>query len=374
MGERAAGPGGGRADAVTGGTVVTEGDRSPDDPMSTDRRRAATIRDVAHLAGVSTATVSRVLAGVGRPRAETAAAVIAAATELAYRPSGVARSLRLRRTRTLGLIVTDIQNPFFPELVQAAELAARSVGYSILLGSAAYDEQRAIHYLDLMADSRVDGMIVATSQLSEDSWHWLAQAPIPVVVVNAEPSGLPITVITSDNEGGARAAATHLIGLGHRRMAYIRGDKSFTADPPRFEGFRAVCREAGIPDIDLVELHGDGRFEGGERAATMLLDSGVHVTAIATHNDMTAIGAMRALRHLDVRVPRDMSVIGCDDIAAAAWIVPALTTISQQKAEMGRTAVERITAMLDDPDRAILPETIRIPTVIRVRESTGPAP
>jgi DNA-binding LacI/PurR family transcriptional regulator len=301
-------------------------------------------------------------------------AVMAAAEALDYRPSGVARSLRMKRTRTLGLIVTDIQNPFFPELVQAADLAARGLGYSILLGSAAYDEHRAMHYLDLMVDRRVDGMIIASSQLSHASWEWLLASPVPVVVVNAEPSGLPVTVITSDNEGGARMAAGHLIALGHRRIAYIRGSESFTADVPRIEGFRAACREAGIPSSDTPELRGDAQFEGGEQAAIEIVERHPDVTGIACYNDMTAIGALRALRSTGRRVPADVSVIGCDDIAAASWVVPALTTVAQQKAEMGRIAVERLAAALDYPEHAAAPETIRLPMALRERESTGHAP
>jgi len=340
----------------------------------TERAAPATIRDVALRAGVSTATVSRVLAGIGNPKPDTAAAVMGAVEELGYRPSGVARSLRMKRTRTLGLIVTDIQNPFFPELVQAADLAARSLNYSIILGSAAYDERRAMHYLDLMVDRRVDGLIIASSQLSDESWQWLIASPVPVVVVNAEPSGLPVPVITSDNAGGARLAVEHLVGLGHRRIAYIRGYEGFTADVPRIEGFRAACAAAGIPAEDLVEVRGDGQFEGGERATTELLAPDRDVTAIMCHNDMTAIGALRALRTARRRVPRDISVVGCDDIAAASWVVPSLTTVAQQKAEMGRMAVERLAAALDDPDHPAEAETIRIPMILRERESTGPAP
>ena len=339
-----------------------------------ERTAPPTIRDVARRAGVSTATVSRVLAGIGNPKAETAQAVMSAVGQLDYRPSAVARSLRMRRTNTLGLIVTDIQNPFFPELVQAADNAAREIGYSILLGSAAYDEHRAVHYLDLMADRRVDGMIVASSQLSEESWRWLATAPVPVVVVNGEPANVPINVVTSDNAGGARLAAGHLLGLGHRKIAYIRGQEGFTADLPRFEGFRAACREAGIPAADLVEIRGDGLFEGGERAMTELLAIRPDITAVAAHNDVTAIGAMRALRAARRRVPQEISVIGCDDIAAASWVVPALTTVEQQKAVMGRMAVQRLMDLLDDPESLVPRETVLLPMLLRVRESTGPAP
>jgi len=339
-----------------------------------DRAAPATIRDVADRAGVSTATVSRVLAGIGNPKPETAAAVRRAVEQLGYRPSGVARSLRMKRTRTLGLIVTDIQNPFFPELVQAADSAARSLNYSIILGSAAYDEHRAMHYLDLMVDRRVDGLIIASSQLSDESWQWLLSSPVPVVVANAEPTGLAVTVITSDNEGGPRLAVEHLVGLGHRRFAYIRGFEGFSADVPRFEGFLAACRDAGVPQSDVIEVRGDGQFEGGERATAELLAAGSDVTAIVCHNDVTAIGAMRAIRAAGKRVPTDISVVGCDDIAAAAWVVPALTTVAQQKAEMGTLAVQRLAAALDDPEFMGEAETIRIPMVLRVRESTGPAP
>lgn len=339
-----------------------------------DRAAPATIRDVADRAGVSTATVSRVLAGIGNPKPDTAAAVMRAVEELGYRPSGVARSLRMKRTRTLGLIVTDIQNPFFPELVQAADSAARGLNYSIILGSAAYDEHRAWHYLDLMVDRRVDGLIIASSQLSDESWRWLLGSPVPVIVVNAEPRGLPVSVITSDNEAGPRLAVEHLVGLGHRRFAYIRGYEGFTADIPRIEGFRAACADAGIPASSIVEVRGDGQFEGGERAMAELLANGCDMTAVMCHNDITAIGAMRAIRASGRRVPEHISVVGCDDIAAAAWVVPALTTVVQQKAEMGRLAVERLAAALDDPDHPTAPEVTRIPMLLRVRESTGPVP
>lgn len=340
----------------------------------TDRPVPSTIRDVALRAGVSTATVSRVLAGIGNPKPDTAAAVLRAVEELGYRPSGVARSLRMRRTRTLGLIVTDIQNPFFPELVQAADLAARALDYSILLGSAAYDEHRAMHYLDLMVDRRVDGMIIASSQISDESLRWLISAPVPAVVVNAEPSRAPVTVITSDNVTGARTAVEHLVALGHIRIAYVQGAPSFTATASRLRGFRQAIAAAGLDPDAMPVLDGDGQVECGERAAAALMADHDDVTAVACYNDLTAIGVLRALRAAGRRVPADVSVVGCDDIAAASWVVPALTTIVQQKAEMGRLAVERLARVLDDPDGAPPPEVVLLPMPLRIRESTAPAP
>lgn len=339
-----------------------------------DRVARPTISDVARRAGVSTATVSRVLAGIGRSRPDTAAAVMAAVEALAYRPSGVARSLRLRRTRTLGLIVSDIQNPFFPELVRAADDAARAIDYSILLGSAAFDEMRAVHYLDLMVDRRVDGMIVASSQISDSSWGWLIDSPVPVIVVNAEPPDLRVAAIASDNEGGSRLAVEHLVGLGHTKIGYIRGPQSFTAAGPRLEGFRKACIEAGLDPSETPVFRGEGQVESGELTATEMINRVPWVTAIACYNDLTAIGALRALRAAGRRVPEDVSVIGFDDIAAASWVVPRLTTISQQKAEMGRLAVDYLARALDAGDGSLPPEVIRLTTLLLVRESTGPAP
>lgn len=349
------------------------GSKVTPDPIPAERFGPVTIRDVADRAGVSTATVSRVLAGIGNPRPATAQRVMNAAAALDYRPSGVARSLRMKQTRTLGLIVTDIQNPFFPELVQAADMAARGLGYSILLGSAAYDEHRATHYLRLMVDRRVDGLIIASSQVSDESLEWLLSSPVPAVIVNAEAGNLPVPVVTSDNAEGARLAVGHLIGLGHRRIGFIRGPASYTADAPRAEGFHAACREAGLSTAETPEMTGDGLFEGGERAARELVAEGPDLTAIACYNDITAIGALRALRAAHIRVPEQISVIGIDDIAAASWVVPALTTIAQQKAEMGRLAVERLAAILAAPAEPPEPITTRLPMVLRVRESTGPA-
>jgi LacI family transcriptional regulator len=360
-----------REGASAGADMSVDG---PQPPAFRDHQNGrATIRDVAARAGVSTATVSRVLAGIGNPGSDTLAAVMSAVEALSYRPSGVARSLRMQRTHTFGLIVSDIQNPFFPELVQATDLAARARGYSILLGSAAFDESRERHYLDLMVDHRVDGVIIEASHLSEASRRWLASSRLPVVVVNVEHSDLMTTLVTSDNVGGMRQATQHLLDLGHRKIAYIRGGDAYTVDAPRLRGFREACRAAGIPDVDTPVLLGDGQFEGGESAAGALLAAGHDVTAIACFNDVTAIGALRRLRAAELEVPADISIVGCDDIAAASWVAPALTTMAQQKGEMGRLAVERLISIVDHPELAAVRETIRLPMVLQVRESTAPA-
>ena len=346
-------------------------DDDDDDRLVSKRRSPATIADVARKAGVSTATVSRVVSGVGNPRPATVARVKKAVEELDYRPSAVARSLRMHRTRTLGLVVTDIQDPFFPELVQAADLAARSLGYSILLGSAAYDEQRAMHYLDLMADRRVDGILVASSQVSM-SRKWLASSPVPIIIVNAEMRDPPVTIVTSDNQGGSALAAAHMLELGHRRIAYVEGPTSYSAGQPRLRGFRKAVRDAGLAATETPELPGDGQVEGGERAVATLMARDPDVTALVCYNDLTAMGALRALRAAGRRVPADISVIGLDDIAAAASVVPALTTVAQQKARMGQLSTDLLIRAIEHPDDVYRPEIVRLPMAIVERESTGP--
>ena len=340
----------------------------------TERAAPSTIRDVANRAGVSTATVSRVLAGIGNPKADTVAAVVAAVDALDYRPSSVARSLRMKRTYTFGLIITDIANPFFPELVKAADDAARLAGYSIVLGSSAYEEHRAIHYLDLMADRRVDGLIVASSLVAAEAWEWLSHAPVPSVVVNVEPTSATTTVITSDNEGGMRLATEHLLGLGHRRLAHVAGAMTFTAAVARLNGFRAACAAAGLNPDAMPVIGGNGQFDGGEAAAAQILAQHPDVTGVVCYNDMTAIGVIAGARAAGCTVPANLSVIGCDDIAVASWVSPALTTVAQQKGEMGRLAVEHLISVLDHPDVAREPEVVRLPMLLRQRESTGPAP
>lgn len=334
----------------------------------------STIRDVALRAGVSTATVSRVLSGASPSTPATIAAVRAAVEALRYRPSGVARSLKLRSTHTLGLIVTDVQNPYFPELVRAIEDAARERGETVLLCNAAEDPEREAGYLDVLVERRVDGIIVAASDLSERHADWLTNAPIPVVIVNSEPMVRGVPTIMSDNRAGGRIVAEHLLGLGHRRLGVIAGPERQSASRPRLEGVLEAIAEAAGPIEQPAIVVGDGHVDGGESAARVLLQESPAVTAIVCFNDLTAIGTLRALRAIGRRVPGDVSVVGFDDIAAAAWVDPPLTTVGQQKSAMGRWAVERVLQAIDGGAQPAGDEVVRLPVVLCVRGSTGEAP
>ena len=328
-----------------------------------------TIADVAAKAGVSTATVSRVLSGLGRASSATQSRVLEAARDLGYRPSEVARSLKRRSTQTLGLIITDIENPYFPQLGRAVEDAARAAGYTVLLCNAADDPDREAAYLDLLVDRRVDGLVIAASSLGARHGDWLTAPPIPVVLVNTAAPDADLPSIMSDNQGGTRMVTQHLLDLGHRRFGYLMPPPRNVDAPERLAGVRRALREAGLESDALQIARGEALVWGGEVAASELIDRAPETTAFIGYNDLMAIGALRAIRQRGRRVPEDASVVGFDDVARAAYVDPPLTTISQRTDEMGRWAVERLIG-----DDEIGPSSVRLPVDLQIRGSSGPAP
>lgn len=337
----------------------------------------ATIDDVARRARVSTATVSRVLSGAAAARPETRARVLAAAAALDYRPSAIARSLKLRATRTFGLIVTDIENPFFPHLVRAVEDAARDEGYALLLCNAADDPERESGYLDLLVDRRVDGVIIAASSLGHRHREWLADPPLPVVLVNSVARGVRLPSIASDNAAGGAIAVRHLIELGHRRLAALTAGPRNTDAPARLAGVRRAMVKAGLEPDGLVVARGDAGVIGGQAAMDEILVRDPAVTGVVAYNDLMAIGAMRAIRAGGRRVPGDVSVVGFDDVDIAAFVDPPLTTVAQSIGALGRWAVARLIERLaaGSADGAVdtdLPPRILLPVRLEVRGSTAP--
>ena len=336
----------------------------------------STIADVAARAGVSTATVSRVLAGIGRASPATRQRILEAARDLDYRPSGIARSLKRRETRTLGLIVTDIENPFFPQLVRTVEDAAREAGYAVLLCNAADDPEREAAYLDILVERRVDGVIIAASSLGRRHREWLRDPPLPVVVVNGLPPGIEVPAVASDNHAGGRMAAEHLLGLGHRRLGFLMAPPRNIDAPDRLAGALAAMAGAGLGPDALAVATGDAGVAGGDRAMRELLADAPDVTGVFAYNDLMAIGAIRAVRACGRRVPDHVSVIGFDDVDLAAYTEPPLTTIAQAIPEMGRWAFDSLARQLGiggapSPAEGAL---VRLPVTLRVRESTAAPP
>jgi DNA-binding LacI/PurR family transcriptional regulator len=337
-----------------------------------------TIADVARQAGVSTATVSRVLAGLGGARPATRARIEGIARDLGYRPSAVARSLKMRTTRTLGLVVTSIENPYFPQLVRAVEDAAHREGYALLLCNAE-DVDRKAFYLDLLVDRRVDGVVIAASGLGEVDRARLRAARLPIVLVNTVARGLHLPSVVSDNRAGGRLAGDHLISLCHRSIGVLTAGPQNADAPLRLAGVRDAARRAGLDPQRLPVTIGEPGVAGGEAAMAEMLERSPGVTAIVAYNDLVAIGAMRALRARGRRVPRDVSIVGFDDVDLATYLDPPLTTIAQSTADLGRIAVGRLVDLLRDgsgagassanggPARSIV-----VPVTLRIRGSSGP--
>jgi LacI family transcriptional regulator len=322
----------------------------------------ATIADVAARAGVSTATVSRVLSGGAPALPATRERVVDAARELGYRPSGIARALKKRETRTLGLLVTDIGNPFYPQVVRAVEAAAHLRGYGIVLANGGDDPERELAHLGLLEERRVDGIIVASSRMSRRHADSLRGSSVPVVLVNATTGG-GLAAVTTAHRRGARMAAEHLIGLGHRHIGHISAPIEHAASGLRRQGVRDAA-------ADAVVVEGDGGVEGGALAVPLLLGRGV--TGIVAYNDLTAIGALRGLRRAGMRVPEDVSVVGFDDIEMAAWTDPPLTTIRQPTDALGQWAVDRLAGVLAGDSVTGVERAVLVPELV-VRGSTAAA-
>ena len=327
----------------------------------------ATIDDVAARSGVSTATVSRVLSGSVPARPETRERVLAAARELDYRPSSVARALKRRETRTLGLLVTDITNPFYPQIVRAVEEAASARGYGIVLANGGDDAARELEHLDLLLERRVDGIVIASSLMTRRHAERLHRTAVPVVLVNDTVAGSRLPTVSTAHRRGARLATEHLIALGHRRIGHIAAPADQAASGQRRQGVRDALRAARLGE-PLIAI-GDGGVAGGASATDALIGS--EITGIVAYNDLTAIGALRALRRAGIGVPEAISVIGFDDIDLAAWTDPPLTTVRQPTDALGRWAVEHLVDLLagQPVDEATGPVLLE-PTLV-VRDSTA---
>jgi DNA-binding LacI/PurR family transcriptional regulator len=319
----------------------------------------ATVHDVAREAGVSIATVSRVF---GRPDVVAGATrrrVLAAADALGYAPDTTARALRRGRTGHLGLVVHDLANPFYATIVKAAQLEARRHGLTLLTadyGDRPGEEEQLAHDLA----RRVDGVVLYPSGEVEPGAE-------PLVLIDTPARDAP-AVLMSTRDGVDQAVA-HLAALGHRRLAYVDGaPHTMSTSVRRRRDVEAACARHGL-GLGLVGPFVPG-FESGVRAADLVVADGA--TAVLAFSDQTALGLIRRLTERGVRVGRDVSVVGVDDIWIAAQITPALTTIRMPCAEAGATAVRLLVARIDEPDGPV--PAVVLPTELIVRSSTGPAP
>jgi DNA-binding LacI/PurR family transcriptional regulator len=354
-------------DKVKAATVAQAGSgkRSP-----RQHPRQPSIKDIARLARVSHPTVSRALQNSPLVNAQTAAKIRKIADEAGYRASAVARGLVTRRTRTIGLVVTRVDDPFAGEVTCGIEQAANDHEYAVFLASSNADPERERKVVRALAERRVDGIIVTSSRVGALYLSLLEELNVPIVLVNDQYPGQFGHSVMIENLEGSRAAVDHLIGLGHRRIAYVGDRLGYQSDAERLTGYRQALTRAKIEVVAALAIEGDGRPEAAIEAVGRLLALPVPPTAICCYNDMTALGAMRAIRARGLRVPEDVSVTGFDDLFFAAFLQPPLTTVRQPMRLMGKLAMENLFKLMSGEESVAQSKVV---AELIVRASTAKA-
>lgn len=298
-----------------------------------------TIKDIARQASVSVATVSYVVNKSKWVSPELTERVLKAIEQLGYSPNAVARSLRQKHTRMIGLIVPDSSNPFFAEIAKGVEDAGFEAGYSVILCNSNASLDRELVYLNLLQSKRVEGIIFIATSTHVEQLRTIVRSGIPVVTFYRELPGLDVDTFRIDNFQAGYLGTRHLIDLGHHNIACIQPASAQTPSSQRVEGYKHAMTEAGIPWQEKLMPRGDNHISGGEIAAQELIRSGLPFSAIFSTNDAMAIGAMRALRGSGYQIPQNASIVGVDDIILASYSEPPLTTVAQPKYDAGCQAV-----------------------------------
>ncbi len=335
-----------------------------------------TIKDIAKRAGVSHSTVSRALRGSQLISSETSDRIRQTALELGYHPSAAARSLKTHSTRVLGVLVSNIDDPFFSEILQGIEDTARSADYNLFIAASQRDPQREHKIIQSMMEHRTDGVIICSTPFSEQQGLELLANGGPIVVVNNQAAEVYRYSIYHDDVDGSRQVTRHLIDLGHRKIAYLGNALSGRTTMDRLDGFQQEMQAAGlpIPDGYIYQAPG-GDPESGQAALSYLLDLPERPTAIFCFNDMMAIGLLQGLHAAGLHAPRDCSVAGFDNIKFSAYTNPPLTTFDQPKRYIGTEAARLLMSLLEAPAEARAlggPKVQILKGRLLVRESTAP--
>lgn len=309
--------------------------------------RRPTINDVAARAGVSKSLVSLAIRGSDRVSDESRALILQAAEELGYRPNAAARSLADRRSHTVGVLVHDLHNPVFAQVLDGVQEVVREHGYRTMLVTGHGDADREATEISSLLEFQVEGLILISHGLDPRVARRVARECPVVIVMRSDITAPGITTVSTDDVAGARAATEHLLSLGHTRVAHISGSTSQVAQD-REAGYREAMAQAGLADR-IVVAEGHFTEEGGRLAARQLLDQSPGTTAMFVANDLSALGALAALQEADLRVPEDVSIIGFDGMSLAALGTLGLTTMAQPLEEMGREAAEHLFRRINDP-------------------------
>lgn len=331
-----------------------------------DPGHRATIRRVAEAAGVSTATVSRVMNGRATVAPALAARVRAAAEALRYEPHPVARGLAMGRTTTVSLVVPDLSNPMFQGVLRGLSRAAAACGHRLLVAESREDPVEE-PLLAVEARRRTDGLVLAAPRMSDAQLRDLAPRLAPLVLLNRQLPGAGVSSLSVDHAAGVTELGRHLAGLGHRRVAYLSGPSASAADRDRRTGLSVCVGPHGLREV--IEIPGGVTWEDGDAAAPAVLASGA--SAVIAFNDLVALGLLGNLRERGVDVPGDLSVTGFDDITFSRYATPALTTAAVPQADLGRQAWNRMWSLLqgEEPE-----DDVHVRPRLVIRSSTGPAP
>ncbi|RPJ49741.1 MAG: LacI family transcriptional regulator, partial [Acidobacteria bacterium] len=332
--------------------------------------KQVSIKDIARVAQVSHPTVSRALRHSPLVNPETAEKIRQIADTMGYRANAVARGLVTKKTWTIGAVVTTIADPFIGEVASGVEELANDNGYSVILANCNADPDRELRVVRLFEERRVDGILILSSRVGALYMPLLSELRVPIVLINSHHPDQFAHSVMIDNLGGSLAAVQHLIQLGHRRIAYLGEQYGLQSDTERYAGYRQALVLADFPFTPELVVHANGKAEGSLPAMNRLLALDNPPTAVFCYNDLTAIGALRAIRLHGLRVPDDISVVGFDDLAIASYTDPPLTTVRQPKQQMGRMAVEILCNLISGAQEQT---QMKVPGELIVRESTCPA-
>jgi LacI family transcriptional regulator, galactose operon repressor len=344
------------------------------------RDSRVTIRELAHLSGVSVGTVSRALNGYADVNPETRARIVRLARELDYTPAAAARSLVTQRSHVVGVFLEtgeghpDLQHPFFHEVLVGLKHELGAGGYDLLLFASehpgnGYGEHS---YLKRARHHSVEGVVLMGVDGEDPEIRRLTRSGVPCIGVDVALSGPATEYVMSDNPAGAAVAVDHLYELGHRRIATITGLIETRPGIDRLRGYRDALRARGLAFRDEYVGYGDFYVESGQQAMTRLLDLDEPPTGVVCASDLMALGAIRAVAERGLNVPRDVSIVGFDDIQLAGHVQPPLTTLRQEKARLGAEAGRALTRLI--AERAAEKEAMTLPVELIVRASTAPPP
>lgn len=320
------------------------------------------------MARVTHPTVSRALRNSPLVNPRTAEKIRKIASEAGYQASAVARGLVMRRTRTIGLVVTTIADPFISGVVRGVEQTARDLGYNVMLADSNTDSIREQKIVQSFAEQRLDGIIVTSSRVGALYLPMLEEMRVPIMLVNNQYPGAFVHAVMITNLQGTRSAVQHLIGLEHRRIAYLGDQFGYQSDVERMSGYREALGAAGIPFHPELIVYGDSRTEAAIGAMNKLLDLEHPPTAVCCYNDMTALGAMHAIHARGLRVPEDVSVTGFDDLFFTPYTQPPLTTVRQPIHRMGQLAMENLVKLISGEESVPL---VKVDAELVIRQSTG---